>query len=172
MQDKPVSPRQLYGARTPAEGDFRYWTAARVKQRYRRIASGLPESIKVAQTDLQGIWLSDTGFARYLIPTVRFTKDRVCLDNPGGHSMGREERDKTAGNGRALTKELALNLLAVDGSAAIWLIHLTAAKAHRQGHPRAAQILIEIADVAEQEWLRNSGETSQFSSGSLGNRRT
>ena len=76
--------------------------------------------------------------------------------------MGREER--------ALTKELALNLLAVDGSAAIWLIHLTAAKAYRQGHPRAAQILIEIADVAEQEWLRNSGETSQVSNDSLGNR--
>ena len=67
--------------------------------------------------------------------------------------MGCEERDKT---GRALTKALALNLLAVDGSAAIWLIHLTAAKAYRQGHPRAAQILIEIADVAEQEWLRNN----------------
>jgi hypothetical protein len=47
--------------------------------------------------------------------------------------MGREERAKTAGNGRALTKELALNLLAVDGSAAIWLIHLTAAKAYQQG---------------------------------------
>ena len=70
--------------------------------------------------------------------------------------MGREER--------ALTKELALSLLAVDGSAAIWLIHLTAAKAYRQGHPRAAQILIEIADVAEQEWLRNP---AQFSNGSL-----
>ena len=83
--------------------------------------------------------------------------------------MGREERDKTAGNGRALTKELALNLLAVDGSAAIWLIHLTAAKAYRQGHPRAAQILIEIADVAEQERLRNPRETPQFSNGSLGN---
>jgi hypothetical protein len=85
--------------------------------------------------------------------------------------MGREERDKTAGNGRVLTKELALNLLAVDGSAAIWLIHLTAAKAHRQGHCRAAQILIEIADVAEQEWLRNAGETSQSATGSRGNRR-
>jgi hypothetical protein len=76
--------------------------------------------------------------------------------------MGREER--------ALTKELALNLLAVDGSAAIWLIHLTAAKAYRQGHPRAAQILIEIADVAEQEWLR-AEETSRSSKGSRGNRR-
>ena len=85
--------------------------------------------------------------------------------------MGREERDKTAGNGRALTREIALNLLTIDGSAAIWLIHLTAAKAYRQGHTRAAQILIEIADVAEQEWLRNPGETSQFSNGSLGNRR-
>ena len=70
--------------------------------------------------------------------------------------MGCEEQDKIAGNGRALTKEIALNLLTIDGSAAIWLIHLTAAKAYRQGHPRAAQILIEIADVAEQEWLRNN----------------
>jgi hypothetical protein len=57
-------------------------------------------------------------------------------------------------------------LLTIDGSAAIWLIHLTAAKAYRHGHPRAARILIEIADVAEQEWLRNAGETSQFSYGS------
>ena len=70
-----------------------------------------------------------------------------------------EEQDKMAGNGRALTKEIALNLLTIDGSAAIWLIHLTAAKAYRHRHPRAAQILIEIADVAEQEWLRNQGKS-------------
>ena len=85
--------------------------------------------------------------------------------------MEREGRGKTAGNGCALTKEIALNLLTIDGSAAIWLIHLTAAKAYRHWHPRAAQILIEIADMAEQEWRRNRGETSQFSNGSLGNRR-
>ena len=36
MQDKPVSPRQLYGARTRAKGDFRYRTAPSIKQRYRR----------------------------------------------------------------------------------------------------------------------------------------
>jgi hypothetical protein len=95
----------------------------------------------------------------------------MCLDNPGEDSMERDEQGKTAGNGYALTKEIALNLLTIDGSAAIWLIHLTAAKAYRHGHPRAAQILIEIADVAEQEWLRNPGETSQLSNSSLGNRR-
>jgi hypothetical protein len=78
----------------------------------------------------------------------------MCSDNPGENSMGCEERDKIAGNGRALIKEIALNLLTIDGSAAIWLIHLTAAKAYRHGHPRAAQILIEIADVAEQEWRK------------------
>src|SRR5258705_13970391 len=42
MQDKPVSPRQLCGARTRAKGDFRYRTAESIKQRYRRSLAARP----------------------------------------------------------------------------------------------------------------------------------
>ena len=72
------------------------------------------------------------------------------------HTITLEDSRLAGDSGGGPLRHLAWNLLAVDGSAAIWLIHLTAAKAYRQGHPRAAQILIEIADVAEQEWLRNN----------------
>jgi hypothetical protein len=51
--------------------------------------------------------------------------------------------------GRAMTERLALDLLERDGSAVIWLLHLTAARACGDGHPRAAEILLEIADTAE-----------------------
>ena len=44
------------------------------------------------------------------------------------------------------------------GIAAIWLLHLSAAKAYRDGHKLAAAGIIEIAEAAEQEWLRR-GET-------------
>jgi hypothetical protein len=55
---------------------------------------------------------------------------------------------------RRLNEELALDLLKRDGIAVIWLLHLTAAKAHREGHSRAAETLIEIGDAAEQSWRR------------------
>jgi hypothetical protein len=44
MQDKPVSPRQLCGARTRAKGDFRYREADTIKQRYRRLPAGAEEA--------------------------------------------------------------------------------------------------------------------------------
>jgi hypothetical protein len=47
MQDKPVSPRQLYEARTRAKGDFRYRTAPSIKQRYRRPPDSLPAAFMV-----------------------------------------------------------------------------------------------------------------------------
>ncbi len=39
-------------------------------------------------------------------------------------------------------------------SAAIWQLHLSAALAYRDGHEAVATGIIEIADAAEQEWLR------------------
>jgi hypothetical protein len=48
----------------------------------------------------------------------------------------------------------ALKMLARDGIAAIWLLHLSAARAYRDGHEVAAAGIIEIADAAEREWLR------------------
>ena len=57
---------------------------------------------------------------------------------------------------RELAEKVALELLERDGMPVIWLLHLTAAKAHREGHPRAAETLIEIGDAAEQSWRRAS----------------
>ena len=64
-------------------------------------------------------------------------------------------------NPRRLAKELAQNLLQRDGIAVIWLLHLAAAKAHREGQPRAAETLIEIADAAA-EWWPLAGTTPRW----------
>jgi hypothetical protein len=58
---------------------------------------------------------------------------------------------------RALSEKLALSMLARDGIAAIWQLNLHAAEAYRTGHPRAAVSILEIADAAEQAWLRAEG---------------
>ena len=49
---------------------------------------------------------------------------------------------------------VALSLLARDGIAAIWGLHLSAALAYQDGHEGVAAGIIEIADAAEREWLR------------------
>ena len=58
---------------------------------------------------------------------------------------------------RRLTENLALSILARDGIAAIWQLNEAAAEAHRTGHPLAAASLVEIADAAEDAWLRAEG---------------
>ncbi|MBV9152814.1 MAG: hypothetical protein JO204_13660 [Alphaproteobacteria bacterium] len=56
-------------------------------------------------------------------------------------------------------EKVALALLEQDGIAVIWLLHVTAAHAYSAGHSRAAQILIDTADAAEQVWSeRVSGD--------------
>ena len=52
---------------------------------------------------------------------------------------------------RTPTEIVALSLLASDGIAAIWMLHLWAT---RDGHKAVAARIIEIADAAEREWLR------------------
>jgi hypothetical protein len=54
---------------------------------------------------------------------------------------------------RTRTENLALTMLARDGIAAIWTLHLAAARAYRDGHKSAAVAIIEIADAAERQWL-------------------
>ena len=56
-----------------------------------------------------------------------------------------------------LTEKLALSILARDGIAAIWRLHAAAADAHRTGYPLAADAILELADAAEDEWLRATG---------------
>ena len=51
-------------------------------------------------------------------------------------------------------ENLARTMLARDGIAAIWILHLAAAKAYREGHRAAAAGVSEIAEAAEREWLR------------------
>ncbi len=58
---------------------------------------------------------------------------------------------------RTITEKLALTVLARDGIAAIWQLQIAAAEAHRTGHPSVAASILEIADAAEQAWLRAEG---------------
>lgn len=57
---------------------------------------------------------------------------------------------------RTRTENLALRMLARDGIAAIWTLHLAAARAYRDGNKAMAATILEIADAAEREWLRRS----------------
>jgi len=57
---------------------------------------------------------------------------------------------------RTRTENLALSMLARQGVAAIWTLHLAAARAYRDGHKAAAVSIIEIADAAEREWSRRA----------------
>ena len=56
-----------------------------------------------------------------------------------------------------LTKKLALSILARDGIAAIWQLQMAAADAYQTGHPIAADALLEVAEAAEEAWLRAEG---------------
>ena len=59
-----------------------------------------------------------------------------------------------------LTEQLALSMLARDGIAAIWQLHMAAADAHRTGPPKAAESIVELAEAAEEAWLRAEGSRS------------
>ena len=59
-----------------------------------------------------------------------------------------------------LNRDLALQMLARNGIAVIWRLNLAAAEAHRTGHPQSAAALIELADAAEDAWLRAEGARS------------
>jgi hypothetical protein len=52
-----------------------------------------------------------------------------------------------------LTEKIALSILADQGIAAIWHLQVAAADAHRTGHLRSADAILEIAEAAEAAWL-------------------
>jgi hypothetical protein len=56
-----------------------------------------------------------------------------------------------------MTEKLALTVLAREGIAAIWQLHLASAEAHRSGCPSAAACISEIAEAAEEAWMRAEG---------------
>jgi hypothetical protein len=57
-----------------------------------------------------------------------------------------------------LTESLARRMLAREGIAIIWQLHLAATPAHRNGYAGAAASILEIADAAEEAWLREEEE--------------
>lgn len=58
---------------------------------------------------------------------------------------------------RKFAENIALTMIVSDGIAAIWKLHLAAARAYREGNKAAAVAIIDIADAAEREWLRGNG---------------
>jgi hypothetical protein len=55
-----------------------------------------------------------------------------------------------------LTERIARSILAREGVAAIWTLHIAAAEAHRTGHPQAAASILEIAEAAERVSLKTN----------------
>jgi hypothetical protein len=51
-------------------------------------------------------------------------------------------------------EQAAANALDSLGMAAIWELHLAAARAYRKGNKPAAWLIADIADAAERVWLR------------------
>jgi hypothetical protein len=51
-------------------------------------------------------------------------------------------------------EQVAQTMLKRFGVRAIWQLHMSAAKAYRDGNALAALSMIEIADAAEREWVR------------------
>jgi len=56
-----------------------------------------------------------------------------------------------------LDRKTRLSILADNGIAAIWQLHMAAADAHQTGYPAAAGAMLEIAEAAEDAWLRAEG---------------
>jgi hypothetical protein len=49
-----------------------------------------------------------------------------------------------------LAASVAAELLSRDGTIVIWQAHMAAARVYRDGYPKAAEILLRIADAAEE----------------------
>ena len=48
----------------------------------------------------------------------------------------------------------AARMLASEGIAAVWRLHVAAARAYQNRHLDTAETIIAIADSAEREWVR------------------
>ena len=128
---------------------------------------------------------SARSFQPYSVPAfAMLVPDRLCLALwpvlSGALSVGRRlwslmrlpgQHHRTSSYSRRLGRmifqdgirvhSLALKMLARDGFAAIWVLHLSAARAYREGRKAAATEIIEIADAAEREWLRRGNRPAQ-----------
>ena len=66
------------------------------------------------------------------------------------------------------SEQVAANMLNRYGLAAIWQLHLSAAKAYRAGNGLAALSMLDIADAAERIWLQRSRDNRTGSQQSRG----
>jgi len=57
-------------------------------------------------------------------------------------------------NVNRFAEKLARSMLAGEGAAVIWRLHVDAAMLYRAGNRAAAVVFVEIADAAEREWRR------------------
>ena len=62
-----------------------------------------------------------------------------------------------------LANDVAKELLKTDGIAAIWKLHVLAARVYRDGHPAQAEKLLRIADAAEDAMWRAAVEEGLIS---------
>jgi hypothetical protein len=59
-------------------------------------------------------------------------------------------------------EKLARNMVAEQGTAIIWQLHIDAATLYQNGNQTAAATFLEIADAAEREWFRGRGEAEVY----------
>ena len=64
-------------------------------------------------------------------------------------------------------EKLARSLLAKQGVAGIWKLHIAAADAHRAGFRLSAADLIEVAEAAERAWISDRKHGLQGALGEL-----
>ena len=60
---------------------------------------------------------------------------------------------------REFHEGIACDLLVRDGIAIVWRLHLDATNAYRDGYPLGAEVLIKVAEAAEQ-LLLHAGEAA------------
>jgi hypothetical protein len=64
---------------------------------------------------------------------------------------------------REFHEGIACELLARDGIAVVWRLHQDAAQAYRDGYPQGAEILLHIADAAEElVWRAGTPELASW----------
>ena len=67
----------------------------------------------------------------------------------------------------SLTERVAAELLRTDGLAVIWQAHEAAARAYGEGNAKAAEILLGIADAAEQGLRKSEVDPDRETAGAI-----
>ena len=145
------------GASSEPAPSNRRWTVRRKAAIVEAVRSGQVSLDAICQAyklSIEEFLAWERDMDRYGVPGLRATRYQIYRQTDT-----RSGRLKMAPRHK-LTEQLALSMLARDGIAAIWQLHLSAADAHRTGHPKAAQSILELAEAAEEAWVRAEGARS------------